>query len=266
MSQDKTTASQCANRAAAATEPARVRVGCAGWSLPSTERARFGSADSVLAAYATRFDAVEVNSSFYRPHRRSTWQRWAQSVPAGFRFSAKLPRAITHDSRLHAVGPLLDDFIDQVEGLGDRLGALLVQLPPSLSFDAAIAARFFAMLDRRTSAALICEPRHRSWFGESAHDLLRRYGVHRAGVDPAVPLAAAARPSTSGALRYWRWHGSPRVYYSAYGEERLAAMVAAVCAETVTGLETWCIFDNTASGHAVPNALRFHELYAGAAA
>ncbi|QQP98765.1 DUF72 domain-containing protein [Lysobacter enzymogenes] len=240
-------------------QPTRVRVGCAGWSLPAAERARFGGGASVLAAYATRFDAVEVNSSFYRPHRRSTWQRWADSVPPGFRFSAKLPRAITHEARLQAVGPLLDEFVGQVEGLGDRLGALLVQLPPSLRFDAAVAARFFAMLGRRSAAAVVCEPRHRSWFGEQAQDLLQRHRVQRAGVDPAVPLPAATIPSADGALRYWRWHGSPRIYYSAYGEDRLAAMAAAVRAEAVAGTETWCVFDNTAAGHAVPDALHFQQ-------
>ncbi len=243
---------------------ARVRVGCAGWSLPAAQRARFGAGDSVLAAYATRFDAVEVNSSFYRPHRRATWQRWADSVPAGFRFSAKLPRSITHEAGLHAVGPLLDEFIGQVDGLGERLGALLVQLPPSLAFDAAVAARFFAMLGRRSAAAVVCEPRHRSWFGERAQDLLRRHGVQRAGVDPPVPLAAAAEPSADGALRYWRWHGSPRTYYSAYGEARLAAMAASACAEAAEASETWCVFDNTAAGHAVADALLFQRLCAAA--
>lgn len=264
MPPEQASTSKSAGRAQASARYGGVRIGCAGWSLPSAERARFGAADSVLAAYATRMNAVEVNSSFYRPHRRSTWQRWADSVPAEFRFSAKLPRAITHEARLRAAGPLLDDFIGQVEGLGDRLGALLMQLPPSLAFDAAIAARFFTMLERRTAAAVVCEPRHRSWFGEPAQELLQRYGVQRAGVDPAVPLAVASRPSADGALRYWRWHGSPRVYYSAYGEGRLVAMAAAVRAEAVAGVETWCVFDNTAAGHAIPEALRFQELLAGA--
>lgn len=235
-----------------------VRIGCAGWSLPAAQRARFGAGDSVLAAYATRLDAVEINSSFYRPHRRATYQRWAASVPAQFRFSVKLPRAITHDAGLRGAGPMLDAFLAQAGGLGDKLGALLVQLPPSLRFDAAVAARFFAMLARRTDAAVVCEPRHRSWFDPRAQEALRRHGVQRAGVDPAVPVAAAAAPSPHGRLRYWRWHGSPRTYYSEYGQTRLAAMAAAVRAQAA--VESWCIFDNTAAGHAVADALRLREL------
>ncbi|WP_155518861.1 DUF72 domain-containing protein, partial [Xanthomonas euvesicatoria] len=73
---------------------ARVRCGCAGWSIPAADRAQFGEGASVLQRYATRFDAVEINSSFYRPHRASTYARWADSVPEDFRFSVKLPRSI----------------------------------------------------------------------------------------------------------------------------------------------------------------------------
>lgn len=238
----------------------RVRVGCAGWALSTEAKTRFGRGDSVLAVYATRLDAVEINSSFYRPHRRSTYQRWSETVPDGFRFSAKLPRSITHEAGLRGVAEPLDRFIDEVSGLGDKLGALLVQLPPGLVFDAATAARFFAMLERRTPAAVVCEPRHRSWFEPAAVELLQRHSVARAGVDPPQPLAAAATPSDAGRVRYWRWHGSPRIYYSGYGEQRLRAMAAAACGEDRAQAETWCLFDNTAASHAVDDALSFQAL------
>ena len=126
----------------------RIRLGCAGWSIASSQRALVGDGASQLARYATRFDAVEINSTFYRAHRASTYQRWADSVPAQFRFSAKLPRTITHDARLQGVAPLLQTFLGEVGHLGDKLGCLLVQLPPRLAFDARTAATFFAMLRR----------------------------------------------------------------------------------------------------------------------
>ena len=113
-----------------------IRVGCAGWSIASAQRALFGDGSSMLERYATRLSVAEVNSSFYRSHRRETWQRWADSVPAGFRFSAKLPRTISHDLALRGAGPALDQFLSEVEGLGNKLGGLLRQLPPSLAFDA----------------------------------------------------------------------------------------------------------------------------------
>ena len=85
----------------------KVRVGCAGWAIPRQHAGLFGPGDSVLARYATLFDCVEINSSFHRPHRRGTCERWAASVPSGFRFSVKFPRSITHGARLrHVAAPL----------------------------------------------------------------------------------------------------------------------------------------------------------------
>ena len=231
----------------------RIRVGCAGWSIASTQRALVGDGASQLARYATRFDAVEINSSFYRPHRPATYQRWADSVPADFRFSAKLPRTITHDARLYRVAPLLQTFLGEVGHLGDKLGCLLVQLPPSLAFDARTAATFFAMLRRRWHGGIACEPRHASWFGARAEALWQRHGVARVAADPALD-AAAAQPAGTAAPAYWRWHGTPRIYYSDYPDDVLQQLATRVVAATPPTGEAWVIFDNTALGHALDNA------------
>ncbi|MCW0453778.1 DUF72 domain-containing protein [Xanthomonas sacchari] len=230
----------------------RIRVGCAGWSIASTQRALVGDGASQLARYATRFDAVEINSTFYRAHRASTYQRWADSVPAGFRFSAKLPRTITHDARLSRVAPLLQTFLDEVGHLGDRLGCLLVQLPPSLAFDARTAATFFAMLRRRWHGGIACEPRHVSWFSARAEALWQRHRIARVAADPAL-TASAAQPA-GAAPAYWRWHGAPRLYYSAYADATLRNLAERVLATTPHPHEAWVIFDNTALGHALDNA------------
>jgi uncharacterized protein YecE (DUF72 family) len=94
------------------------RIGTAGWNVPSLYLDRVPSGGSHLERYARHLNAVEINSSFYRPHRRTTYQRWAQSVPADFRFSVKLPKAITHQAGLVDCGGLLDRFVDEVTGLG----------------------------------------------------------------------------------------------------------------------------------------------------
>jgi len=234
-----------------------VLVGCAGWSIASAQRELFGGGASMLARYATRFDVVEVNSSFYRPHRHETWRRWADSVPAGFRFSAKLPRTISHELALRGAGPALDRFLSEVSGLGGKLGALLLQLPPSLAFDARSAVAFFAVLRRRTEVAVACEPRHASWFDARAGEVLQRYAIARAAADPAR-LPEAARPGGSRAWSYWRWHGAPRMYYSRYDDQALASLAAEVAAAGPK--QAWVIFDNTAHGHAATDALRFQAL------
>lgn len=246
-------------RIALASNSPRTRVGCAGWSIPSAQARLFGAGDSMLARYATRFDAVEINSSFHRPHQRSTYARWADSVPADFRFSAKLPRTITHDLRLKGAGSLLDRFIDEVTGLGPKLGGLLVQLPPSLVFDARSASTFFAMLRRRWRGAIACEPRHASWFAPGAEALCGRHGIARVAADPAIGDAAWI-PGQAGHWRYWRWHGSPRMYYSDYGIDALRTLAREVNATPARRAERWIIFDNTAHGHAVANAASLQRL------
>ncbi len=231
-----------------------VRIGCAGWSFASSQAGHFGAGDSQLARYATRFDVVEINSSFYRSHRRATYARWAAAVPPGFRFSVKLPREVTHDARLERCGPALDRFADEAGGLGRKLGGLLVQLPPSLVFAPRTANTFFAMLRRRfPRTAVACEPRHASWFAPGVDALWARHAVARVAADPAR-VAGADVPGGAGRWHYWRLHGSPRMYYSAYGEDRLRAFAEVIRRSAKRGRPAWCIFDNTAHGFAVEDA------------
>lgn len=227
-------------------------VGCAGWGLPRGAQPRFPAAGTHLARYAARLPAAEVNSSFYRPHRPATYARWAASVPAGFRFSVKLPRAVTHERRLAGTEPLLDAFLEGVAALGPALGCLLVQLPPSLAFDAAAADTFLAALRARHGGPVAVEPRHASWFVPSVEALLAAHRVGRVAADPArVP--AAAEPGGWPGTVYYRLHGSPRVYYSAYDDARLDALAERL--RRPAGAPPWCVFDNTASGAATANAL-----------
>lgn len=227
-----------------------IRIGCAGWSIGSRDAGLFGPGDSALARYATRFAMAEINSSFYKPHRASTYARWADTVTTGFRFSVKLPRAITHEARLAGCGPALDAFFDAADALGHRLGCVLVQLPPSLAFDGLTAGMFFSMLAQRWQGQVACEARHASWFESRAEASLRRYKVARVAADPARHGADAA-PGGHPGFAYWRWHGAPKTYYSDYPPAALDAIAAAVRAGPP---DAWVVFDNTAAGHAVPNA------------
>ena len=237
-----------------------IFVGTAGWSIPAALADRFTGEGTHLERYAARLNAVEINSSFYRPHRRSIYERWAASVPARFRFAVKLPRTITHDARLVEVGDLLDRFAGEVAGLDDKRGPVLVQLPPSLAFDAEVADAFFAAAHSVLGGPFACEPRHASWFDEAADALLTRHGVARVAADPArVP--AAALPGGWRELRYARWHGSPRIYWSDYDPAAIGAHAAAVSA-LPSEATSWTIYDNTAAGFALANALSLVSLLA----
>lgn len=234
--------------------PGAVRIGTAGWSLPRDAQPRFPGEGSHLERYARVFAAAEINTTFYRPHRPSTYARWRDGVPPGFRFSVKLPKTVTHALRLHDAEAPLDAFLAEAAGLEDRLGCLLVQLPPSLAFDVAIAAAFFSTLRARTSIAVACEPRHPTWFDADADALLAGHRIARVAADPArVP--AAGEPGGWPGVVYHRLHGSPRVYYSAYDGGYLDALAARVRADAAAGRDVWCVFDNTASGAATLDAL-----------
>jgi len=234
--------------------PGRLLVGCAGWSLPKACADAFPVEGSHLERYAAVFPTVEINSSFYKPHKPETYARWAASVPDDFRFAVKVPRAITHDARLIDVDDLLDRFQAEAGMLGDKLGCLLVQLPPRFGFTDAPAHAFFAQLRDRFGCSIAFEGRHASWFSEPATALLRESGVIRVIADPAASQPGLHEP-TGDSEAYVRLHGTPRIYYSRYPVEEVAQWRAEFDALVASGRKVWCIFDNTAEGASVPNAL-----------
>jgi uncharacterized protein YecE (DUF72 family) len=229
-------------------------IGTAGWSISSAAASHFPLDGSHLQRYGRVLDCVEINSSFYRPHQPSTYARWAASVPDHFRFSVKLPRRITHELRLRDCGAELDRFAREVMQLGNKLGCVLVQLPPSLRFEADVAANFFSALRQRFDGMLAGEARHASWFDAGATELLTMQRITRVRADPPAGQPGPHVPTTQAA--YIRLHGSPKIYYSDYPADYLANLATALRAQAQAG--SWCIFDNTAAGAALFNALDLH--------
>ncbi len=233
---------------------ATLRIGCAGWSLPRAQWPQFPADGSHLERYAARFDTVEIDTSFHRPHQRATYERWADSTPARFRFAAKLPKTITHEQRLVGSMPAFDVFMSQVGGLGEKLGCLVVQLAPSHAFDPHVAGAFLQALRGRHAGAVALEPRHASWFEPPADELLARFQVARVLADPVLHAGGAA-PGGWPDLIYLRLHGSPRTYWSPYDSSVLAQLGQRLRRAQADGISCWCIFDNTAGGEAIGNAL-----------
>lgn len=200
---------------------------------------------------------AEINSSFHRPHTAATYARWAAATPDGFEFAVKVPRTITHDQKLRRAQKPLDEFLAQSAGLGTKRGPLLVQLPPSLGFDARVAGRFFGLLRERFEGHVVCEPRHATWFMEPATVLLMRHTIARVAADPP-PTPGADQPGAWNGVAYFRLHGSPRKYWSAYEQSYLQALTRSID-DAAASADVWCIFDNTASGAALGNALDIHR-------
>jgi uncharacterized protein YecE (DUF72 family) len=233
-----------------------LHVGTAGWNIPSNRAPEFPRSGTHLERYAQRLNAVEINSSFYRPHRRSTYERWADSVPRHFRFAVKTPREITHECALLDCTMPLARFAEQVAGLGERLGVILVQLAPSLVFETRAAASFLRELRKRfdLKVGIACEPRHGSWFTARADEVLTMAQVARVAADPPRALVGG-KPGGFQELVYYRLHGAPHVYYSNYDAAALERIGAELTASAGRARSTWCIFDNTAAQAAIGNAM-----------
>jgi uncharacterized protein YecE (DUF72 family) len=234
-------------------DSAAVRVGCAGWAIPPRYAHQFVGVGSHLQRYAQVLNSGEINSSFHRVHKTATWQRWAASVPGDFSFSVKMPKAITHDAKLKCSGELLTEFLQHIRSLNDRLGPVLVQTPPSLEFESQYVSRFFSLLRQLYLGDVVCEPRHSSWFVDAGDRCLSDFQVTRVASDPAC-VPAAANPGGLRTLVYFRLHGSPRPYYSRYPDELLKALARKI-KKLTENARVWCVFDNTASGWAIENAL-----------
>jgi uncharacterized protein YecE (DUF72 family) len=230
-----------------------TRIGCAGWTIPGVAASLFATEGTHLQRYSRVFNCSEINSSFYRSHKRETWERWAESVPDEFRFSVKLPKAITHEARLKCTAEALSNFFGEIACLREKLGPVLVQLPPSFQFEHTVVYEFLSRLRQSYQRDVVLEPRHSSWFDDGAGDLLKKFQVARVAADPAC-VPAASEPGGKPDLVYFRLHGSPRRYYSSYDLQFLNEL-ASKLRDLRTRPAIWCIFDNTASGAAIQNAM-----------
>lgn len=225
--------------------PGSIRIGTAGWSVPARSGGAFPAEGSHLERYAAVLDTVEINSSFYKPHQSKTYARWAESVPDDFRFSVKMPRTITHEARLRDIDELLARFAGEACALGEKLGCVLVQLPPSLAFDAVSAQDFFARVQERFACRIVFEARHPSWFADEVTGMLSAADITRVIADPAKGQPGEHVPTT-GTI-YARLHGSPRIYYSTYSSAYLEQLGRDMAAHARAGRDVWIIFDNTLS-------------------
>ncbi len=234
-----------------------MRIGTAGWTVPKVHVALCGAEGTHLQRYASAFNGVEVNSSFYRPHGAKTWAKWAASTPEDFRFAVKAPKSVTHEAKLVRCGAALTTFFEPVKELGEKLGPVLFQLPPKLVFDDAVAREFLDTLREVYGGAVVCEPRNASWFAPEVSRLLSEFEVGRVAADPPKGSALAGKPGGWSELRYYRLHGAPRTYWSEYTAEQLDALAEEAGKQPMA--ETWMIFDNTASGHALGNAAELRD-------
>ena len=234
-------------------QDADIRIGTAGWSIPRDAASHFDAEGTHLERYSKTLACAEINSSFYRPHTSATYAKWRDATPSGFRFAVKMPRDITHERKLFDAREPLVAFLAQTSGLAGKRGPILMQLPPSLSFDEMVATKFLDLVRELYNGPIVCEPRHATWFLPIADALLERFRISRVAADPPrVP--AAISPAGWQEMAYFRLHGSPRMYWSRYDQHYIMRLAGTIGSLPRAAREVWCIFDNTASGAAIENA------------
>ena len=236
----------------------RITIATAGWTLTRESAPRFPADGAHLARYARVLGGVEINSSFYRGHAPSTYRKWASATPVDFRFAIKLPGRITHELGLRGARVALQTFYEEIAGLGRKRGPVLVQLPKSHVFQRRVADRFLGQLRDLDSGPVVVEPRHSSWFSSSADRLLIDHRAARAAADP-IGCPGAGLPGGWPRLVYYRLHGSPRMYWSRYTAEYIDALASSLADHARSGARVWCVFDNTAWGGAILNALELKD-------
>ncbi len=233
-------------------------IGTSGWSYYSFKGIFYPpelKPRDWLKFYSQYFNTVEINATFYRTPRPSTFKKWYEETPEDFVFSIKAPKTITHIKRLKDIEESLELFLKSISPLKEKARVLLFQLPPSLSYEKALMENFLTKLPVEDYHCVI-EIRHKSFHNDEFAELLRKYRVCLCFSDCGPRYPSWYEVLTADFL-YLRLHGSPQLYVSNYEEEELERIANLIKSFQVN--EAYVYFDNTSLGYAVKNALSLKE-------
>ena len=231
-------------------------IGTSGWNYKHWKEVFYPAELSPrkwLEFYSTRFNTVELNATFYRLPKVQTFESWKNRTPEGFLWSVKANKFITHTKRLKDCHEPLDRFYTSVAGLGDKLGPILFQLPPSLSFDEQLFLDFCSLL--KPGYLYTLEVRNKSWLDDRPFEIMRKFNIAFCISDTAgrYPYHEAVTAD----FVYIRLHGSKKLYASEYTIEELETWAKKILD---WGKKTFCYFDNDFEGYAVKNARQLINL------
>src|SRR5512133_3312412 len=242
-----------------------IHIGTSGWSYKHWHGIFYPEEvkpAKYLEYFISRFDCVELNSSFYHLPLKTTVEGWMNRTPDNFSFCPKLSRYITHQLRLKNSEEPLNRFFGIFDIMKSRLGPVLIQLPPGLPFDKLKASAFFDLLtgnygDYRYSL----EIRHKSWLSDEAFGLLEKHGIAFTIADSGDRYPYYERITTD--FVYIRFHGNGQLYASDYSNDELSQFALKILSWSKKQKEIWIFFNNDINGYAIRNALKLRELITG---
>ena len=229
----------------------RFHIGTSGWQYNHWKGAFYPDelkSKDWLRFYAQHLNTLELNVTFYRQVRQSTFQKWYDTVPAHFVFSVKMSRFITHTKRLKVERESVARFLDDVGVLKEKLGVILIQLPPSLKYDPRLVTYFFGLL--HSAFKYTIEARNETFINDEFFSLL-----HERDIAWCIAESAGRYPydeAVTASFVYLRLHGRTELYASNYSDEELQELAAKIRS---WARETYVYFDNDFSGYAVRNAI-----------
>lgn len=238
--------------------PPRARVGCSGWNYKAWRAAFYPKdlpVERWLDFYASRFDTVEINNTFYRLPERSTFAMWRAQAPSDFLFAVKASRFLTHMKRLREPREPLTRLFTRASALGRRLGPVLYQLPANFTIDLERLDQFLRALPRLSSGVRVrhvMEFRHPSWYVRETYQLLTCRGVALCLHDKKD--SEVCEP-IEGPFVYVRFHGTSGQYHGSYNRRTLTRWAHRLAEQLRDGRQVFAYFNNDPAAAAVENAL-----------
>ena len=235
----------------------QIRIGCSGWQYKHW-RAGFYPADLPqarwFAHYATQFDTVEINNSFYRLPPPDTFAKWREQAPRRFVYAVKASRFLTHMKKLKDPEEPLVRFFDAATKLGRNLGPVLYQLPPGWKLDIDRLEHFLRALPKGYRHTI--EFREPSWYDGRVYELLARYRVALCLHDMQ---GSATDRMVVGPFVYVRFHHGTARYGGRYADDRLDDWADWLVERIGDGLDVFAYFNNDTGGHAPRDAVRLRD-------
>ncbi|MFL6767145.1 MAG: DUF72 domain-containing protein [Sphingomicrobium sp.] len=240
---------------------ASIRVGCSGWVYKHW-RGLFYPAELPQKRwyqyYASHFDTVEINNSFYRLPAASTFDRWRNQAPDGFCYAVKANRFITQAKKLKDCEEPLDRFLGPTRQLGEHLGPILFQLPPRFRLNLERLENFLQLLPG--DLIHVFEFRDKSWLIEETLALLDRFG---AGFVSHDLTGFETLDWACGKAAYVRFHGTAGKYRGRYSARQIAKWAEWFQDQQCSGRSCWAYFNNDIGGDAIADALALKQKIEG---
>ena len=230
----------------------RIHIGCSGWVYKHWRGLFYPEGLPQKRWFehdADEFDTVEINNSFYRLPRGDTFEKWRKQAPPGFCYAVKANRYLTQAKKLKECEEPLERMMTAVRCLGDRLGPMLYQLPPSMKINLERLETFLRIIPKDVTN--VFEFRNKDWYVPETYALLDRYGASFCVHD--MPGSASERVAV-GPIAYVRFHGGEGKYWGRYSDEGLLSWTDWIVDQASQDRSVWCYFNNDIHGHAIEDA------------